>query len=75
MSVEDKVIKILSKILDKDASEIRLDADIINDLGADSLHVMKMMMELETEFDMEIADEEAEKITTVQDAVNYIKNK
>ena len=58
-----------------DASEVTLEASIKDDLGADSLDVMDMILELEDEFSMEISDEEAEKINTVQDIVTYIESR
>ncbi|MDY6905514.1 MAG: acyl carrier protein [Thermodesulfobacteriota bacterium] len=72
MSIEDKVKRILAERLDMDASEIQPDAEFINDLGADSLDIVELLMSLEDEFDLEISDDEAETIRTVEDAVNFI---
>ena len=57
-----------------DADEVTLEASFVDDLGADSLDVVELIMGLETEFDIEIPDEDAEKISTVGDAVEYIKS-
>ena len=72
MSIEDKVKRILAERLDIEISEIRPDAQFINDLGADSLDIVELLMSLEDEFDIEISDDEAEQIMTVQDAVEFI---
>ncbi|QFT88837.1 Acyl carrier protein [Bacillus sp. THAF10] len=71
--VLERVTKIIVDRLGVDESEVNLDSKFKDDLGADSLDVVELVMELEDEFDMEISDEEAENITTVADAVNYIK--
>lgn len=75
MSVEDKVKKILAARLEIDPQEIQPDAEFINDLGADSLDIVELLMSLEDEFDLEVSDEEAEQIRTVQDAVNFINER
>ena len=71
--IEQKVIEILAKQLRMDASKITKETNMASDLGADSLDLVQLMMAFEEEFDMEISDEEAEEISTVGDAVNYIK--
>ncbi len=71
--VLERVTKIIVDRLGVDESEVKLDSKFKDDLGADSLDVVELVMELEDEFDMEISDDEAENITTVADAVNYIK--
>jgi acyl carrier protein len=71
----DRVKRIIVDRLGVDASEVTLEASIKDDLGADSLDVMDMILELEDEFSMEISDEEAEKINTVQDIVTYIESR
>ncbi|CAG9619741.1 acyl carrier protein [Sutcliffiella rhizosphaerae] len=71
--VLERVTKIIVDRLGVDESEVNLDSKFKDDLGADSLDVVELVMELEDEFDMEISDDEAENITTVADAVNYIK--
>lgn len=68
----DRVKKIVVDRLDVEEDKVTLEASFKDDLEADSLDVVELVMELEDEFDMEIADEEAEKIQTVADAVNYI---
>ncbi|RKQ37452.1 acyl carrier protein [Oceanobacillus halophilus] len=73
--VFDRVKAIIVDRLDVEEEKITLEASFKDDLEADSLDVVELVMELEDEFDMEIADEEAEKINTVGDAVNYINSK
>lgn len=68
----ERVKSIIVDQLDVDESEVTMEASFTDDLEADSLDVVELVMELEDEFDMEIADEEAEKIVTVGDAVEYI---
>lgn len=70
--------KIKSVIVDQlgvDESQVTMDASFADDLGADSLDVVDLIMGIEQEFDIEIPDEDAEKITTVGEAVNYIKER
>lgn len=69
----DKIKDIISDQLGIDADEISMESSFIDDLGADSLDIVELIMALEGEFDMEIPDEEAEKIATVSDVVEYIK--
>ncbi|RSK26993.1 acyl carrier protein [Bacillus sp. HMF5848] len=71
--VLERVTKIIVDRLGVDESEVKEEAKFKEDLGADSLDVVELVMELEDEFDMEISDDDAEKIVTVGDAVNYIK--
>jgi len=71
MSIEDRVRKVVSEQLDV-SGEIDNNASFIDDLGADSLDTVELVMSLEEEFDCEIADEEAENITTIQQAIDYI---
>ncbi|TFE02727.1 acyl carrier protein [Jeotgalibacillus salarius] len=73
--VLDRVTKIIVDRLGVDESEVKLEASFKEDLGADSLDVVELVMELEDEFDMEISDEDAEKIDTVGNAVSYIESK
>ena len=75
MSVEEKVKEIIVDQLGVDDKQVTTDASFIDDLGADSLDTVELVMALEEEFDIEIPDEEAEKITKVQDAIDYIKNR
>jgi len=73
VSVEERVKKIIVEQLGVDESQVTGDASFIDDLGADSLDTVELIMALEEEFDMEVPDEEAEKISTVRDAIEYIK--
>lgn len=70
----ERVKQIIVDRLDADESKVTMEASFKEDLEADSLDVVELVMELEDEFDMEISDEEAEKINTVGDAVNYINS-
>ncbi|MDG2918326.1 acyl carrier protein [Bisgaard Taxon 10/6] len=74
MSIEERVKKIIAEKLDIKGEEIRLNASFVEDLGADSLDTVELVMALEEEFSIEIPDEEAEKITTVQSAIDYVQN-
>ncbi|HET8699119.1 MAG TPA: acyl carrier protein [Gammaproteobacteria bacterium] len=71
-SVEEQVRGIIAEQLGLKADEIKNDASFVDDLGADSLDTVELVMALEEEFETEIPDEEAEKITTVQQAIDYI---
>ena len=71
----DKVQKIVAEQLGVDVKEVTPEASFANDLGADSLDTVELVMALEEEFDIEIPDEAAEEIATVQSAVDYISNK
>ena len=73
--VLERVTKIIVDRLGVDESQVKPEASFKDDLGADSLDVVELVMELEDEFDMEISDDDAEKINTVGDAVNYINSK
>jgi len=68
----EKVKKIIVEQLGVDEEEVTAQASFVDDLGADSLDTVELVMAFEEEFDIEIPDEDAEKITTVQDAVTYI---
>ena len=72
--IEQTVKDIIVEQLGVDAGEVKTEASFVNDLGADSLDTVELVMALEESFDMEIPDEEAEKIQTVGQAVDYIKN-
>ena len=69
----EKLQKIIAEVLNLSEEEIRPDSTFVDDLGADSLDVFQIIMGIEEEIDIEIDNEEAEKITTVQDAVDQIK--
>jgi len=71
-SVEERVKKIVIEQLGVNEGEVTNDASFVDDLGADSLDTVELVMALEEEFDCEISDEEAEKITTVKQAIDYI---
>ena len=71
-SVEDQVRAIIAEQLGIKTDEIKNDASFVDDLGADSLDTVELVMALEEEFETEIPDEEAEKITTVQNAIDYV---
>jgi acyl carrier protein len=71
-SVEEKVKHIIVEQLGVDEEEVKLEATFVDDLGADSLDVVELVMALEEEFGIEISDEDAEKLVSVQQAVNYI---
>ncbi|MBR9981802.1 MAG: acyl carrier protein [Desulfatitalea sp.] len=73
MSVEDKVKKIIAEKLSVDMEEVVPQASFVDDLGADSLDLVELIMSMEEEFDIDISDEDAEKLVTVQDAFDYIK--
>lgn len=73
MSVEKRVKEIVAEQLGKDESEVKSESSFIDDLGADSLDIVELVMAMEDEFGIEIPDEDAEKIKTVKDVVDYIK--
>jgi acyl carrier protein len=73
MSVEEDVKQIISEHLGVDIGQVTPEASFVNDLGADSLDTVELVMALEEKFDLEIPDEEAEKLDTVGKAINYIK--
>ncbi|WP_422445892.1 acyl carrier protein [Thermoanaerobacterium sp. DL9XJH110] len=74
MEVLDKIKKIIADQLGIDEDDVVPEASFIDDLGADSLDIVELIMAFEEEFDLEIPDEDAEKIKTVQDVIDYIKN-
>jgi len=73
MSVEERVKKIIAEKLSVDLEEVVPEASFVDDLGADSLDLVELIMSMEEEFDADISDEDAEQITTVKDAIDYIK--
>lgn len=73
-SVEERVQKIIAEQLSVSDDQVTAEASFVDDLGADSLDTVELVMALEEEFETDIPDEEAEKIVKVQDAVNYIKS-
>ena len=72
-SIEERVRKIVVEQLGVKEEEVTLEASFVDDLGADSLDTVELVMALEEEFEIEIPDEDAEKMTTVRDAVNYLR--
>jgi acyl carrier protein len=74
MSVDEKVRSIIMEQLGVDAEEVTPEASFVNDLGADSLDTVELVMALEEAFKIEISDEDAEKITTVGEAIKYIES-
>jgi acyl carrier protein len=72
-NIEKRVKKIVAEQLGVNEAEVKLESAFVDDLGADSLDTVVLVMALEEEFECEIPDEEAEKITTVQQAIDYIK--
>lgn len=75
MSIEAKVKELVVEQLGVSADEVKPESSFMESLGADSLDITELIMAMEEEFDIEIDDEDAQKIVTVQDAVNYIKSK
>ena len=73
MSVQEKVRKIIADKLSVDFDEVVPEASFVDDLGADSLDLVELIMSMEEEFDIDISDEEAEKMLTVKDAFDYIE--
>ncbi len=73
MSVSDKVTSIIAEQLGVDEEEVTKESSFIDDLGADSLDIVELVMAFEEEFGIEIPDEDAEKIAKVQDAIDYIE--
>ena len=72
MAVEEKVRKIVAEKLSVEQDEVVPEASFVDDLGADSLDLVELIMAMEEAFDIEISDEEAEKLQTVKDAIDYI---
>lgn len=72
-SIEERVKKIVGSQLDVTEEQLTNDASFVGDLGADSLDTVELVMALEEEFEVEIPDEDAEKITTIQQAIEYVK--
>ena len=74
MSIDERVQKIVCEQLGVNTEEVKLEASFIDDIGADSLDTVELVMAFEEEFEIEIPDEEAEGIVTVKNAVDYITN-
>lgn len=75
MDIEAKVKEIISQQLDVDVAQIKMESQFIDDLGADSLAIVELVLAFEEQFDIDIPDEDTEKIRTVGDAVNYISSR
>jgi len=75
MAVDEQIKEIISKQLGVDSAKVTNEASFIDDLGADSLDTVELVMAFEESFNIEIPDEDAEKILKVQDAINYIQEK
>ncbi len=76
MTIESKVQKLIAeKVPDIDINDVVLDASLIDDLGADSLTVVELVMTMEEEFDIEVNDEDVEKLITVRDIIQFIEEK
>ncbi len=73
--IEAKIVKIIVEQLNVDESEVKPEASFVDDLGADSLDTVELVMAIEEAFDIEIPDTDAEKIRTVRDAIEYVKKK
>ncbi|EAT15927.1 acyl carrier protein [Desulfuromonas acetoxidans] len=73
-SIEERVQKIVAEQLGVEEDQVTPEASFMDDLGADSLDTVELVMALEEEFDIEISDEDAEKIQTVKDAISYVSN-
>lgn len=75
MTIEERVIKVVADQLGVELAEVTPEASFTDDLGADSLDTVELVMAFEEEFDVEIPDEDAEKMNVVKDAINYLKEK
>lgn len=73
MDIGQRVKEIIAKNLDVDAKDIKPESSFVNDLGADSLAIVELVLALEQEFELDIPDDETEKIATVQNAIDYIQ--
>ncbi len=73
-NIEQRVMKIVAEQLGANEADVKIDSSFVGDLGADSLDTVELVMALEEEFDCEIPDEDAEKITTVRQAVDYVNS-
>lgn len=75
MSIENKIKAIIAEQLNLDVDEVQNSASLVDDMGADSLDIVELVMAMEEDFEMEIPDEDAEKIVTVQDIIDYVRNR
>lgn len=74
MSIEDKVRKVIAEKLDVDIDDVVPEASLVEDLGADSLDLVELMMSMEDVFDVDISDEQAEKLRTVKDVIDFLES-
>ncbi|HOL62893.1 MAG: acyl carrier protein [Elusimicrobiales bacterium] len=74
-NVAEEIKKLISESLSTDINEIKEDSKFVDDLGADSLDIVELVMSMENKFDIEIPDEDAQKIKTVGEAIDYISNR
>jgi len=74
MNIQERLVSLIAEKLGVEPGEVTPEAKFIDDLGADSLDIVELIMDLEDEFDLEIPDEEAEKLSTVGDAIKYIES-
>jgi len=72
MTIEDKIKKLISEKLGVDLADVVPEASFVDDLGADSLDLVEMIMTMEEEFEVDISDEDAERLITVKDAIEYV---
>lgn len=75
MALDEKMVDIIAEQLSVDKEKVVANASFVDDLGADSLDLVELIMAMEEGYDIEIPDEDAEKIATVQDAIDYVANK
>jgi len=75
VDVQQRIIELIAEQLERDVSEISPEMSFADDLGADSLDLVELIMNVEEEFDVEVPDEDAEKIKYVKDAIEYVKSK
>lgn len=75
MTIEEKVRKLIAEKLEVDITEVVPKAALVDDLGADSLALVELIMTMEEEFDIEVPDDDAERLVTVENAITYIKEK
>ena len=71
--IADRIIEIVAEKMDKPKEDVTVEKSFLNDLGADSLDIVELMMDIEDEFDLSIPEEEAQKIETIGDAVKYVE--
>lgn len=75
MSIEEKVVEIIAQKLNLSKDQVKPEASFVDDLGADSLDLVELVMAMEEAFGMEVPDEDAEKLRTVKDVIDYVKSR